>query len=82
MSADRQPLLLPQYGMGMTEATVVEWRKQVGDRVAEGEVVVLLEASKAEVEMESPVTGTLAEIVVEPDETVPVQSVLAYIDVD
>lgn len=82
MTTDRQPILLPQWGMGMTEGTVLEWLKQVGEHVAAGESIAVVEASKTEVEMESPVSGTLLEHVVEPDETVPVQAVLAYIRPD
>jgi pyruvate/2-oxoglutarate dehydrogenase complex dihydrolipoamide acyltransferase (E2) component len=78
----REPVLLPQYGMSMTEGTIVSWFKAVGDRVTEGEPLVMVEASKTEVEMEAPTCGVLVEVIVAEDETVPVQSVLAYIETD
>jgi pyruvate/2-oxoglutarate dehydrogenase complex dihydrolipoamide acyltransferase (E2) component len=73
-------LKLPQYGMGMSEGHIVAWLKQPGDPVEKGEAVVEVEAAKATVEVPAPVSGTLARILVEPGETVPVYHVLALID--
>jgi pyruvate/2-oxoglutarate dehydrogenase complex dihydrolipoamide acyltransferase (E2) component len=70
---------LPQYGMGMTEGTIVAWHKAVGDAVTEGEPIADVEAAKSTSEVAAPATGTLAEIVVPLDETVPVHSVIARI---
>jgi pyruvate/2-oxoglutarate dehydrogenase complex dihydrolipoamide acyltransferase (E2) component len=70
---------LPQYGMGMSEGTIVAWHKAVGDAVTEGEPIADVEAAKATSEIAAPATGTLAEIVVELDETVPVHTVIARI---
>lgn len=78
----RRDVLLPQWGMGMTEGTVIKWLKSIGDRVAEGEDLAEIEAAKAEVTLESPHTGELAEIVVAEGETVEVRTVLARIDTD
>ena len=76
----RREVRLPQWGMGMTEGTVVEWLRSVGDVVAEDEPIATGESAKAEVELEAPYAGTLVEIVVERDGTVPVGSVLAWIE--
>lgn len=70
---------LPQFGMGMTEGTIVEWHKAVGDAVTEGEPLADVEAAKATSEIVAPVSGTLAEVVVALDETVPVHTVIARI---
>jgi pyruvate/2-oxoglutarate dehydrogenase complex dihydrolipoamide acyltransferase (E2) component len=70
---------LPQFGMGMTEGTIVEWHKAVGDAVSEGEPLADVEAAKATSEIVAPASGRLAEIVVALDETVPVHSVIARI---
>jgi len=70
---------LPQFGMGMTEGTLVEWHKAVGDTVTEGETIADVEAAKATSEIAAPASGTLVEILVEIDETVPVHSVIARI---
>lgn len=73
-------ILLPQFGMGMTEAEIQGWQKKVGDRVEEGDVLVEVEAAKALVEIPSPVSGILARIIAETGETVEVRSVLAIIE--
>jgi predicted deacylase len=52
---------LPQYGMGMADAEVVEWLKAVGEAVSEGEPVVVVDAAKTTVEVNAPASGTLVE---------------------
>ena len=76
----RTEIRLPQAGMGMTEGTVVQWLKKVGDHVALGETVAVVETEKVEVELEAQASGILAEILVTEGETVPVLSVLAYLE--
>lgn len=78
----RRDVLLPQWGMGMTEGTVLRWLKAVGDRIEEGEDLAEIEAAKAEATLEAPHSGELAEILVAEGETVEVRSVLARIDTD
>lgn len=78
----RVEVLLPQWGMGMNEGTVVEWLKQVGDRVTEDEPIAEVEAAKVEESLESPATGTLIEIVLKEGETADVRSVVAIIEED
>lgn len=73
---------LPQYGMGMTEGTVVRWLKAEGDPVVEGEEIAEVEAEKTTIVVVAPETGTLAKILVPPEETVPVFTALALIEED
>ena len=75
-------VLLPQWGMGMSEGTVTTWFKKVGDRVAEDEPLAEIEAEKASQELESPATGVLTAIVVAEGEEVKVRTVLAIIETD
>ncbi len=74
-------VLAPDVGEGVTQVTLTEWLKAVGDTVAEGEVIVELMTDKAAFEVESPASGTLSEILVEPDEEIAVGTVLGRIDV-
>lgn len=74
-------VLLPQWGMGMSEGTITTWLKAVGDTVTEDEPLAEVEAEKVEETLESPATGTLVEIVVQEGETVEVRSVVARIEV-
>jgi pyruvate dehydrogenase E2 component (dihydrolipoamide acetyltransferase) len=69
---------LPELSASMTEASVLAWRKRVGDLVKPGDVLVEIETDKSAVELEAADEGTLAEIVV-PDgaEGVPVGALLA-----
>lgn len=73
-------VLLPKWGMNMQEGTITEWLVAAGDDVEEGQVIATVEADKVDAEIEAPATGTLAEILVEEDETVDVGTVLARID--
>ncbi|WP_457806254.1 biotin/lipoyl-containing protein, partial [Stenotrophomonas maltophilia] len=70
-------VLLPQFGMGMQEGEIVRWLKQVGDHVEAGELLVEIEAAKTTVEVPSPGTGTLIEIIVPEGESADVRSHIA-----
>ena len=73
-------VLLPQWGMGMSEGTIVEWKKKVGDKVTEGDIIADVEAEKATQELEAPATGTITEIRVEINQETKVRTVLAIIE--
>ncbi len=73
-------VLLPQWGMGMSEGTVVAWKKQVGDAVTEGEILAEIETEKVTQELESPATGVLAEILVPEKQEAKVRTALAVIE--
>jgi 2-oxoglutarate dehydrogenase E1 component len=70
-------LVMPEMGESVTEGTVLEWLKQPGDEVAEGDPVVEVSTDKIDAEVPSPVSGKLLEALVEPDEVVEVGQVLA-----
>lgn len=76
----RVKVKMPKLGLTMTEATVVEWKKTVGDSVTAGEVLLVIETEKAEVEIEVPASGTLVEIIGEVRTVYPIGEVLAVID--
>jgi pyruvate dehydrogenase E2 component (dihydrolipoyllysine-residue acetyltransferase) len=61
------------------ESTIVEWRKQVGDKVAKGDILFTVETDKSVMEVESFEDGTLLKIVVGPGVSVPVQSTVGFI---
>jgi pyruvate/2-oxoglutarate dehydrogenase complex dihydrolipoamide acyltransferase (E2) component len=70
---------MPQLGVSVSEGTLVTWRKQVGDEVAYEEALCDVATDKIDVECPSPAAGIVAELLVEPDQTVPVGTVLARI---
>jgi pyruvate/2-oxoglutarate dehydrogenase complex dihydrolipoamide acyltransferase (E2) component len=73
-------ILLPQWGMGMREGTVLRWLKAVGDPVVEDEPIVDIEAEKTENSVFAPADGVLGEIRAEEGETIRVGSVLGLIN--
>jgi pyruvate/2-oxoglutarate dehydrogenase complex dihydrolipoamide acyltransferase (E2) component len=71
---------MPQMGVSIAEATVVEWKKQPGDQVQADEPLLEISTDKAESEVPAPIAGRLAEVIVEAGETVDVGTVLARIE--
>jgi pyruvate/2-oxoglutarate dehydrogenase complex dihydrolipoamide acyltransferase (E2) component len=73
---------MPQMGVSMAEGTLVTWHKRVGDPVVAEETICEISTDKIDSEVPAPAAGRLAEILVEPEETVPVGAVLARIATD
>jgi 2-oxoglutarate dehydrogenase E1 component len=74
-------ITLPQMGESVTEGTILEWLKQVGDTVELDEGVVEVSTDKVDTEVPAPATGVLTAIYVQSDETVPTGTVLGEIDI-
>ena len=72
-------ITMPQLGETVTEGTITRWAKQVGDQVAEDEVLFEVSTDKVDSEVPSPVSGYVAEILVPEGETVDVGTKLAVI---
>jgi len=70
---------MPQMGVSVAEGTIVSWAKQIGDRVQADETICEISTDKIDTEIPAPVTGIVAEILVEVDTTVEVGVVLARI---
>jgi pyruvate/2-oxoglutarate dehydrogenase complex dihydrolipoamide acyltransferase (E2) component len=75
-------VVMPQMGVSVSEGTIVEWRKQVGDWVEYEEALVDISTDKIDTELPSPAAGRVTEIVVEPGTTVEVGAVLARLTTD
>jgi pyruvate/2-oxoglutarate dehydrogenase complex dihydrolipoamide acyltransferase (E2) component len=75
-------VVMPQMGVSVSEGTIVEWRKQVGDWVEYEEPIVDISTDKIDTELPSPAAGRVAEIVVQPGMTVDVGTVLARLTTD
>ncbi|MDP9834581.1 2-oxoglutarate dehydrogenase, E2 component, dihydrolipoamide succinyltransferase [Gleimia europaea] len=74
-----QEIKMPALGESVTEGTVTEWLKQVGDTVEVDEPIVEVSTDKVDSEVPSPYAGKIVKILVEEDETVEVGSVIALI---
>lgn len=70
---------LPDAGEGLTEATIVTWRVKAGDTIAVNEIIVEIETAKSIVELPSPFSGVVGELLVQEGETVPVGTPLVEI---
>src|SRR3954453_11100639 len=72
-------ITLPEMGESVTEGTILEWLKQVGDEGELDEGIVEGSTDKVDTEAPAPASGILTKILVESDETVPVGTVLGEI---
>ena len=70
---------MPQLGETVTEGTILSWAKQIGDSVAEDEVLVEISTDKVDTEVPSPASGVVTEILVAAGETVEVGTPSAVI---
>lgn len=68
---------LPSLGSDMDQGKLLAWHIKPGDAVHSGQVVAVVDTSKAAVDVEAWNDGTVYELVVQPGETVPVGTVLA-----
>ena len=73
-------ILVPSLGESITEATVSKWLKQVGEKVDSDEPLVELETDKVNVEVPSPLSGTLSSIKVKEGDTVEVGALLGIVN--
>ncbi len=72
-------VMVPALGESVTEATVSTWFKKPGDAVKQDEMLCELETDKVSVEVPSPVTGVLSEIIAPEGTTVPAGARLAIV---
>ena len=74
-----EKILVPTLGESITEATVSKWLKREGETVEADEAIVELETDKVNLEVPSPISGTLSEISFKDGDTVEVGAVLGLI---
>src|SRR4051794_17594701 len=70
---------MPQMGVSVSEGTITEWLKEVGDAVAYEEPICIISTDKIDTDLPSPAAGTVVEILVPVGETVDVGVPLARI---
>lgn len=78
-SASGTDVVMPELGESVTEGTVTNWLKQVGDEVAADEPLLEVSTDKVDTEIPSPAAGTLLEIIAQEDDVVEVGGTLAVI---
>lgn len=72
-------IIMPKLGVDMQEGEIIEWKKQEGDVVNEGDVLLEMMSDKTSMELEAEDSGVLLKIVHGNGATVPVTEVIAYL---
>ena len=72
-------IIMPKLGVDMQEGEIIEWKKQEGDMVNEGDVILEMMSDKTSMELEAEDSGILLKIVHGNGSTVPVTEVIAYL---
>ncbi len=73
---------VPQLSESVAEATMLQWKKKVGDSVAADEILIEIETDKVVLEVPAPSAGVLSEILVADGGTVAAEQLIARIDTD
>jgi pyruvate/2-oxoglutarate dehydrogenase complex dihydrolipoamide acyltransferase (E2) component len=71
---------LPTWGRTMQEGTIAAWLKTAGDSVQEGDILAEVTTEKVQGEVEAPVDGVVAELLVDAGATVDVGTAIALIE--
>ena len=71
---------VPQLSESVAEATLLQWKKKVGDAVGQDEILIEIETDKVVLEVPAPSAGVLTEIVVADGGTVVAEQLIAKID--
>ena len=72
-------VFMPALSSTMTEGKIVSWQKSPGDKVEKGEIVVVVESDKADMDVETFYSGFIATIMVPAGESAPVGSAIALV---
>lgn len=75
-------LIMPKLGESITEATILAWKKKVGDRVEEEETILEIATDKVDSEVPSPASGVIAQILFDENSVVPIGQVIAVISTE
>ena len=75
-------IIMPQLGESIAEGTVIEWLIPVGGRVEKDQSLLEVETDKVALEIPSPSSGFLTDVLIPVGQTVPVGTVLAHLNTD
>ena len=75
-------LVMPKMGESIMEATILNWVKNVGDKLEEDETILEIATDKVDSEIPSPVDGVLVEILRQVNDVVPVGEVIAILETE
>ena len=75
-------VIMPKLGESLTEGTIVQWRKKVGDSIEKDEILLEIGTDKVDSEIPSPAVGVIKEILAQPNDVLPVNEVIARIETE
>ena len=73
-------VVMPKMGESITEGTILEWYKKVGDSIEKDETLLEIGTDKVDSEIPSPASGVIEEILAEPNDVIDVGKVIARIN--
>jgi 2-oxoglutarate dehydrogenase E2 component (dihydrolipoamide succinyltransferase) len=79
VSGSLTDVVMPKMGESLQEGTIIRWTKKVGDKVERDETILEISTDKVDTEVPSPVSGIMAEILYQEQDTVEVGKVIARI---
>src|SRR6476620_3021912 len=74
------PIIMPQLGESIAEATIINFLVKVGDKVQTDQDIIEVETSKATMNVASPCPGSVEKIIAKPNESYPVGAILGYLN--
>ena len=72
-------VVMPKMGESITEGTILEWKKKIGDSISKDESLLEISTDKVDSDIPSPASGTIIEILAQVNDTIPVGDVIARI---
>ncbi len=75
-------VVMPKMGESITEGTILEWYKKIGDSIEKDETLLEIGTDKVDSEIPSPETGIVCDILANPNDVIEVGKVIARIDTD
>ena len=72
-------VLMPKMGESITEGTIVEWKKNVGDSIGKDETLLEISTDKVDSEIPCPTAGKVLELLFDKNDTVEVNTIIARI---
>jgi len=72
-------IIMPKMGESITEGTIIEWKKKIGDSVSKDETLLEISTDKVDTEVPSSYEGVLIKILANPNDTIEVGAVIGYI---
>lgn len=74
--------VMPKLGADMNTGRLLSWSKKIGDRIERGEIIAEIHTDKADIEIESFISGVIEKFLIQPGDEAPIGTVIAMIRQD